>query len=172
MSARIAVKDRVAHGLCPACGNEAAPYRLCYECRQKARLDRGLKKGVRLGVLNVLGAGKNAMWSLNKGASTEATERWKKWGTPWHLPETDGRSKPRLRGMRVDVEATLIRVIEFIARPCSLEEILSAWGKLREKRSSPLPNDLGRIIVAADKRARKAARRAEAFRKSEAGASA
>lgn len=172
MSKPIPAKDRVAHGLCPACGKEAAPYRLCYDCRQSVRLTRGLKKGARLGVLNVLGTGKNALWSINKNEPPGASERFKKWGTPWRLPDSDGRARPRLRGITVDVEATLVKVMEFINRPATIEEIVSAWGKLRGKRSSPLPNDLGRIIVAADKRARKAARRAEAFRKSEAGASA
>lgn len=166
--AKILVKDRVSNGLCPQCGKEAAPYRLCYDCRQLGRLTRALEKGRRLGVLNALGRGKNALWAINKNAPPGAEERMGKWGTPWHLPDSDGRSAPRLRGIRVDVEATLIKVVEFIGRPATTDEIVQAWGRLRDKRSSPLPNDLGRIIAAADKRARKAAKRAAAWSRSHA----
>jgi ribosomal protein S18 len=172
MAEKIAAKDRVANGLCPNCGKEAAPYRLCWDCRQLGRLTRALKKGQNLGVFNTLGAGKNALWTINKNAPPGASEKIGKWGTPWHLPDTDLRGKPRLRGIRVDVEATLIKVIEFIGRPATIEEIVAAWGRLRDRRSAPLANDLGRIIAAADKRARKAARRAEAWQKSQAGSSA
>jgi hypothetical protein len=58
----------------------------------------------------------------------------------------------------VDVEATLLNVIQFIGRPCTIEEITSSWGKLREKRDAPLAADLGRLIVANEKRERKAAK--------------
>jgi hypothetical protein len=75
------------------------------------------------------------------------------------LPESDGRGKPRIRGTRVDVDATLVEVIRFIGRPCTIEEIVAMWGKLRSRRESPLAHDLGRLVIAADKRARKAAKR-------------
>lgn len=166
---KVAVKDRVAHGLCPQCGGEAAPYRLCYSCRLKGRLDRSLKKGTRTGALSVLGAGRGALYNINKNAPPDADRNWGKHGTLINLPESDGRSRPRLRGIRVDVEATLVKVMEFIGRPATIDEITQAWGRLRDRRSAPLASDLGRIIAAADKRARKAAKRAAAFAKSEAG---
>lgn len=154
---KIAAKDRVAHGLCPNCGKEAAPYRLCFDCRQLGRITRCLKRGVKHGALNL---DITKRYSINKNAPDGAHKQWGKWSTKWNLPESDKRSQPKLRGIRVDVEATLLSVIEFIGRPCTIEEITLAWARLREKRSDPLPNDLARIIKAADKREAKRARRA------------
>lgn len=153
-------QDRIAKGQCPNCGKEAAPYRLCFECRQGVRLANCLKKGAKVGALSVLGNGRNALWSINKNAPADADKNFSKNSTPFILPETDRRSQPRLRGIRVDVEATLIKVIEFIGRPCTMDEIVQAWGKLRSKRSDPLPNDLARIIQAQEKRERRALKRA------------
>lgn len=156
--AKIAVKDRVAHGLCPQCGKEAAPYRLCWNCRTQGRVRRALKKAVRYGAVRTDG---KRYWSGDKADDPAVRAQLRKWDTPFVLPESDGRGKPRVRGIRVDVEATLYKVIEFIGRPCTIEEIMAAWGRLRDKRTNPLPVDLGRIITAEDKRARKAARRRE-----------
>ena len=33
---------RVDHGLCPQCGKEAAPYYLCFDCRQLGAMSRML----------------------------------------------------------------------------------------------------------------------------------
>lgn len=171
---KIAAKDRVANGLCPNCGKEAAPYRLCFDCRQSVRFTRALKRGARHGVLQFMGGGtrltKNTLiWKGDKFDDQAAKKAWHKWSVPMVPREDDGRARPRIRGIRIDVEATLIKVVEFIGRPATIDEILTAWGRLRGKRNAPLPNDISRIIVAADKRARKAAKRAEAFRRSEAG---
>lgn len=151
-------EDRIAKGQCPNDGKEAAPYRLCFDCRQQLRINRSLNRGARLGALTVLGTGAAALFSINKNASEGANRQWGKWSTKVILPENDGRGKPRLRGQRVDVEATLIKVIEFIGRPCTIDEISEAWGRLRSKRTSPLASDLACIIRAADKRKRRAAK--------------
>lgn len=171
-SGKIAAKDRVAHGLCPACGKEAAPYRFCFDCRQMQRLTRSLKRGVQHGVLQFMGGAtrltKNTLiWKGAKFDDEAAKKELRKWSTPVVLPESDGRSKPRLRGITVDVEATLLKVMGFIGRPCTIDEIISAWGKLRDRRSAPLAHDLGRIIVADERRKAKNARRAAAFEKSQ-----
>ena len=164
---KIAVKDRVANGLCPACGKEAAPYYLCWNCRGQKRLTRCLKRGENHGVFKSERRIDGSYWSLGlKHDDPEAMKTTNKWSTPFILPESDGRGKPRLRGIRVDVEATLVKVIKFIGRPCSIDEITKAWGRLRAKRTDPLASDLGSIIQAADKRAAKNARRAAAWAKS------
>ncbi len=147
-------RARILRGECPLCGGEAAPYRLCYDCRQKARFSNALKRGAKVGALTIIGEGRNKLYGL--GVESEA-----RWGsTPLHLPETDGRTRPRLRGISVDVEATLVEVMKLIGRPCTLEEIMAAWGRLRDRRSAPLANDLSRIIKAADRRTRRLAKAA------------
>lgn len=146
-------QERVAKGLCPNCGKEAAPYYLCWNCRAKARFRRTLDRGAKVGALSKERRADGVYFSLPK----VRPEKTAKWGsTPvTGLPDSDGRSQPKLRGVRVDVEATLIEVIRVIDRPCTIEEIMAAWGKLRDRRNSPLPVDLAAIIAAQDKRERK-----------------
>jgi hypothetical protein len=98
----------------------------------------------------------------------EAIRLWQRWNTAWNLPDSDKRGRPRLRGIQVDVEATLIAVIQRIGRPCTLEEIKEAWGRLRERRSSPLPSDLAVIIAAKDRREAKMKKRARQINSAEA----
>lgn len=122
-----------------------------------------LKRGERLEIFSSerRSDGKLYWWKGKKIDDTGAKRQLDKWQTPWHLPETDKRGRPRLRGISVDVEATLVAVIERIGRPCALEEILSAWGKLRDRRTAPLASDLATIIAAKDKREAKMKRRAQ-----------
>lgn len=148
-------QTRILAGQCPLCGKEAAPYRLCYDHRFSARLNRSLKRGVRLGALKLDNLRRYSLGTGDKDGC------WGKWGTAIVIPESDKRGRPRLRGIQVDVEATLVKVIDRIGRPCTIKEITSAWGKLRDKRSQPLAADLATIISAQDKRERKMAKRAE-----------
>jgi len=147
-------QPRILAGQCPLCGKEAAPFRLCYEHRFSDRINRALKKGVRLGALR-----KDHLQRYFIGDESKS-KQFRRWGTPLHLPESDKRGRPRLRGISVDVDATLLAIIERIGRPCTIEEITAAWGKLRDKRSSPLASDLATIIAAKDKRETKMAKRA------------
>ncbi len=154
-------QQRILAGQCPLCGKEAAPYRLCYTHRQTLKLARLLKRGERLEVFNSEKRSDGKLyWALGKKhGDAAASQQLDKWQTPWHLPETDRRGRPRLRGIPVDVEATLVAVVTRIGRPCTIEEITEAWGRLRDRRSSPLPSDLATIIAAKDKRERKMAKR-------------
>jgi hypothetical protein len=147
-------QQRILAGQCPLCGKEAAPYRLCWDHRFDQRLRRSLKRGVRLGALK--------MDALKRYTVSDGDKKgeWAKHATQVILPESDKRGRPRLRNISVDVEATLTKVIERIGRPCTIEEISAAWGRLRSKRSQPLAADLATIIAADDKRARKMAKRA------------
>ena len=152
MSKQPISQTRILAGQCPLCGKEAAPYRLCYDHRQAARLGRCLAKGVRVGSL--LKTWDNR-YSINKTSPADAQKKWSRNSTKVILPETDRRARPRLRGTSVDVEETMLKIIERIGRPCTIEEISEAWGRLRDRRSSPLPSDLATIISAKDKRERK-----------------
>lgn len=151
--ARVPIQQkRILAGQCPLCGKEAAPWRLCYDHRLGARLYNTLRNGVRVGAL------KRDEQKRYFMGDPDAKGRWG--STPIHVPESDKRGRPRLRGISVDVEATLIAIITRIGRPCTIEEISEAWGKLRDKRSSPLASDLATIIAAEDKRKAKMAKRA------------
>lgn len=150
---------RIAKGQCPLCGQEAAPFYLCGKCRMRQRLDRALKKGARCGVLSVDGTGEGRTYTLARH-SDEQMRAWSKNGTQINLPDTDRRGSPRVRGVRIDVEETLLEIMKYLERPSTIDEIMMAWGRLRSHRQSPLPADLARIIIAADRRKAKAAKRA------------
>lgn len=160
------MRERVARGQCPRCGKEAAPYYLCAKHRQEARFTRALNRGAKVGFLTKEKQGRKIYFNL--GDQTVTT----KWGsTPVEgVPDTDKRSRPRLRGLRVDVEGTLVAILRHIGRPSTLEEIQCAWGKLRDNRASPLPVDLANIIVAEDRRAARNAKRAAIAQRQEQGA--
>lgn len=154
-------EDRIAKGQCPTCGKEAAPYRLCYDCRWKGRMLRMLKRGAKVGCLSeTKGPGRQSLWSIADGNSSEKRREWDKWQTGWHLKETDRRGLPMIRGIRIDIDATLMATIVYIGRPCAVEEIMAAFGRLRDRRSDPLPVDLACIIKAQEKRERRAAKAA------------
>jgi hypothetical protein len=161
-------QDRIAKGQCPNDGKEAAPYRLCYDCRQLRRVIRSLKRGERFGTVKSERKSDGVVyWSLGLNSNDpEARKATNKWQTPWMPRENDLRHRPRLRGISVDVEATLYEVVSHIGRPCTIEEITAAWGKLRDRRTSPLPVDLAALIKAGDKRARRNAKRIKQIEKS------
>jgi hypothetical protein len=155
-------QDRILSGQCPLCGKEAAPYRLCWDHRQEARLVRCLKRGEKHAYFDSeKRADGKRYWTVGPKSDDPDTKRkMSKWSVPIVPSETDRRHRPRLRGISVDVEKTLVKVVEHIGRPCTIEEISSAWGKLRDRRSSPLATDLATIVAAQDKRERKMAKRA------------
>lgn len=147
-------KERILAGKCPLCGEEAAPYRLCHEHRMKQRFGTAIRRGVKFGALQK--TEDNKIW---KGEHFDDPYKKGKWGSSCLYPKQgDKRADPRLRKMRVDVEKTIIEVMNYINRPCTIEEISGVWGKLRADRSSPLANDLGRLIIAQDRRARRMAK--------------
>jgi hypothetical protein len=154
-------QQRILAGQCPLCGKEAAPFRLCYNHRQEARLVRCLKRGEKYEYFNSeKRADGKRWWTVGTKVHDPDTKReMSKWSIPIVLPETDRRGRPRLRGISVDIEATLVAIVTRIGRPCTIEEITKAWGRLRDRRSSPLASDLATIIAAKDKRERKLARR-------------
>ena len=76
------------------------------------------------------------------------------------LSEARRLLKSALDEMQVDVGSLIVDILRGIGRPCSEQEIIEAWGRLRASRTTPLATDLGKIIVANDKRARRNAKRA------------
>lgn len=146
-------RDRIAKGQCPNCGKEAAPFYLCGECRFKGKVVRGLDRGAKYGGFTRERRKDGVYYGLGDSRAWDAIK--------WRAEAKDGdkRLSPRLRGTRVDVERTLVEIIRYAGKPCTLEEIKAAWGRLRAKRDTPLAADLARIIVAEDRRKAKAAKR-------------
>lgn len=149
-------QERIAKGQCPNCGKEAAPYYLCGNCADRQKVYRVLREGERAGGFKGERRGKLKYWSIRDTKILDDLVARSR--SPAKLG--DKRLQPRLRGFRVDVEATLLEVIRHVGRPMHTEEIIEAWGKLRDRRTSPLAHDLARIVAAEDKRKRKAARQA------------
>lgn len=161
--ARSIRQERAAKGLCPNCGKEAAPYYLCAECRFKAKIIRVMNRVEKAGALRKERRGRDTMWSMAYWGNDRLTkedvdgiiEKMR-----WHPDpkEGDGRLRPRLGKIPVDVEKELFALMTEMARPATIEEIVAAWGRLREKRrTSSAAGDLARIIEAQRKRERKAA---------------
>lgn len=161
-------QERILAGQCPNDGNEAAPYRLCHSCRQKTRFRHALKAAGKKGIFKAEKTAKGYVWSMPTGYKNDPS--WAAAKDAWEgdkrsenmglaVIEGDKRYDPKLRGIRVDVGRTLLQVINFIDRPATLEEIMAVWGKLRAERSEPLAHDLGRLIMAQEKRDRRNAKR-------------
>lgn len=153
-------EDRLAKGLCPQCGAEAAPYRLCGQCRFRGLIYRLLRKGEKAGEIASRKQGREKrVWKVDHN---------KKWTFSYNevTDESDGRLRPKLRGIPVDVERQLIKIFETAGKPLTLDEIMTAWGTLRLRAGrTSAAMDLAYIVEAKRKRAAKMARRAERQRK-------
>ena len=151
---------RVDHGLCPVCGNEAAPYYLCPTHREMRALGRLLDKMADRGVIQKeRRSGKNFYLSPPgwKGADM-ADFRWH--DTIYDMKPNDKRLRPRMGRRPIDLDETLIGIFREAGKPLDMDEILFAWGKLRSKRKqASLASDMTTIIAAQRKRKMRAAKR-------------
>ena len=118
---RTVQQERIANGLCPRCGEEAAPYRLCYKHRFEAKLVRGLKRMASVNSITVQKIGGKLYYSPGSRPDAYKALRWSE-----PKSEADGRYRPRIGRVPVDVEKTIIRIIEQTGRPCTFEEIMAA----------------------------------------------
>ena len=150
-------QERLAKGLCPDCGAEAAPYRLCDRCRFKGLLGRILRKGATHGSLTAEKRGRTYFYGLGD-PSLDFEYREAQPG--------DKRLRPRVGGIPVDVEHELIEILRRNGKPMQIDKIYEAWGRLRLRRGrESAASDLANIIVGRQKQEAKLARRAERHRK-------
>ncbi len=150
-------QDRVNQGLCPRCGNKAAPYYLCYDCRLSDSLRRGLNRGEAQGVLKHERDGNAKNWSL----TGDETKDWSWTSVVWgEGRQDDKRLRPRLRGIPVEVESVTIDLLRASGkRGTTLEEIEAAWGQLRTSgKHETVAGDLAALVRAQQKRERRAAK--------------
>jgi hypothetical protein len=158
-------RRRVLAGQCPNCGKDAAPYRFCVDHRALQSLGRAMERMRKAGVLSKTKTGRANAWYATPG-STAALAAMPRTAMPlWGEGRADDkRLQPKLRGVRVDVEQTLIDILRGIGRPASVEEIQAAWGRLRgERKHGSLAADIKVIIAAKRAREAKALRRAAAY---------
>jgi DNA-binding MarR family transcriptional regulator len=158
--------QRVAKGLCPYCGEEAAPYYLCDRCRLMRKLYRVLSKGRSAGDIRTERSPedrrKRRHWLTDdaRAALKAGTDR------DWNYREVtnpdDGRLKPRIRNIPVDVENELIKIFRDAGEPLTEAEVYEAWGRLRlRKGRASAAADMAQIIRSGRKQSAKAARRAK-----------
>ena len=156
---------RIAAGLCPRCGAEAAPYYACPKCRAKQSVGRVLGRFVEHGFATTLGNTSGKRW-LTTGRDDQFSDVARVLPSPlWGEGKgaEDKRLRPRLKGIPVDVEATLIELMREEDRGLTIEEIQAAWGKLRVKAGrESAAHDLRALILAERKRERKRGRSAAA----------
>ena len=156
-------RHRVANGLCPNDGKEAAPYYLCHECRRKSFLIKVLNYFEKKGFVEKSKSGRTHLWKAN-------SEKIKEWEhadtsdfriTAFDMKPGDKRLAPRMRGVPVDFEKTIIEIFMAEGKPLSIEQVARAWVRLREKRkTSSLAGDMKLIIAAQERREAKNAKRA------------
>ena len=159
--ARSLTAERIAQGLCPRCGTEAAPYRLCSKHRAEGMIGRICERASRAGGFKKEKRGNRIYWSLGNRAALDSI----KWSPDVGLD--DKRRRPRLGGIPVDVEKQLVAILTEAGRPLGIEEIISAWGKLRERRTGSIASNLAAIITAQQRRASSNAKRAAQHRGAE-----
>ena len=151
---RTVQQERVAKGLCPTCGKEAAPYYLCADHRLTGKIERILRRVHAAGGVTREKRGVKAYWSMG---DREAWDR-----LAWRPDPKDGdkRLRPRIRGVPVDVEATVIEIMRSLDRPCTTEEIVAAWGRLRtERQHATVAGDVAALIEAQRRREARNAKR-------------
>lgn len=148
-------KERVAKGLCPRCGKEAAPYYLCARCRRADKFRRVLNSGAKHGAVTKKRSDEDRrthLWSL--------ADRDVDWSYN-EAREDDRRCLPRLRNVPIDVEAELIEILREEGKSMREDEIMAAWGKLRLRNGKgSIARQLAYLIEAEQKRRARAAARA------------
>jgi hypothetical protein len=163
-------QERLRKGLCPRCGKEAAPYRLCRDHRLMDMLARCMRAGAQAGHVTAVrstGRGRSILWGLSdKGKAAAAAPN--RDNSSWNFRAAfegragweDKRYRPRLGGVPADIEREISNILIAFGRPATIDEIVAAWGKLRETRMhKSVAGDLVALIAAERKRNARNAKR-------------
>lgn len=154
---------RLNAGLCPQCGKDAAPYRLCVRCRALDQVRRFARRGAACGALSYEPdpADRRRKLVAIKDDSKRDEFSFASPGFAWTMdPEVDRRFRPRLRGVPVDVAGQVVEIFRARGEPMTEQEIMAAWGRLRVKPDrESAARDVVRIIEADRRREVRAGRR-------------
>jgi hypothetical protein len=145
--------QRLAKGLCPSCGEPAAPYYLCDRCRAIALIRRVINRGVQAGTFQSRIDEQDRRRKLYAMKNGDIAFDYRE------ALEGDKRLAPRLNKIPIDVEAEVRRLLREADHPLTDDELYEAWGtlRLRPERLSTA-RDLVTIIQAQRKRKRRAQR--------------
>jgi hypothetical protein len=145
--------QRLAKGLCPACGKAAAPYYFCDRCRQGNIIRRVLNKGVQSGTFKSRIDDKDHRKKLYAINNADIDFIY------CEALEGDKRLAPRRNHIPIDIEAEVRRLLTDAGHPLTETELYEAWGKLRLRPERlNAARDLVTIIQAQRKRERRAQR--------------
>ena len=140
--------ERMAQGLCPNDGKEAAPYRLCSDCRRVAFVRRVANRLAEYGLAHKTKQGRSNYYQTSPLPLGEGEVIYRE------AVEGDRRLLPRRAHVPIDIEQTLIALfskpgIETLTE----DEIVQAWGKLRVRPGRlSAAHDLATIILAERRR--------------------
>jgi hypothetical protein len=146
--------QRLAKGLCPACGNQAAPYYFCEYCAQLNLMRRVLNKGVKAGTFQ------SRIDEQDRRRKLYAIDNADIHFDYQEALDGDKRLLPRRNHIPIDIESEVCRLLAEAGHPLTEAELYEAWGTLRvrtERLSVAL--DLVTIIQAQRKRKRRAKRK-------------
>lgn len=146
---------RINAGLCPRCGEEAAPYYLCDRCRRLKSLTSGLEQMEKAGRVKSGFDGRFKVWSAGPNIDDPTMPSNVRARPVWGEGRAgDKRLRPRIGRIPVDVERELAALIAAHGRPVTIEQINCAWGRMRlRKKRASAAKDLMTIIKADEKRA-------------------
>lgn len=152
---------RIDRGLCPECGEEAAPYYLCLTCRQLGSISRIMNRAADRGIVKKEIDGGKAYYSVPPEFNGRSTDEFHWAKTLFDMDPDDKRLRPRMGKRPVDLDETLIEIFETAGKRLQMHEIFEAWGRLRTKRkTASLAGDMRAIIEAQRRRGAKNAKRA------------
>jgi hypothetical protein len=121
-------------------------------------IGRFMKRAEKFGAVKKEKRGNESYWLLE---DPSAFDRGRWWKCGWNLDPDDKRLKPRLGRIPVEIDQELLCLAASFGRPFSTEEIIAAWGRLREQRKAgTVAGNMTAIIKADRRRAERNARRA------------
>jgi hypothetical protein len=140
-------QERINKGLCPDCGEQAAPYYLCDRCRYINMVRRVCEKGVKAGTFRCKKKGRHKLYGI-ADPTIDFDYR--------EAAPLDKRLAPRINGIPVDVKEDIYTILYRAGKPLTEEEIRYAWGKLRlRKGRTSAAHDMATILKAKEKRERR-----------------
>lgn len=143
---------RVEHGLCPECGKESAPYYLCHDHRAIGMIGRMMNRMTEHGAVEKSRKGRHVYYKIAPDGMKKL-DTFKYGVTGFDMDKDDKRLRPRMGKRPIDLDETLLSIFRTAGKPLQMEEIYSAWGKLRSKRKTQtLAGDMSAIIAAQRKR--------------------
>jgi hypothetical protein len=150
----VLTQARLAKGLCPLCGMDAAPYRLCARHRQIGLIRRVANRLHTRGYLQKEKKGRENWYHKESHAPALEESVYKEAGPG------DGRLKPRLNHVPIDIEQELKALfVKMAGTPITEEEIIGAWQRLRLRKGRiSVAHDMATLILAHRKREKRSVR--------------